>query len=56
MLMFPQETYEKCAYPTDANVFPLWARVPNFYFPNLLPFYSHSANRETAALETQAWC
>lgn len=47
MLMFPQEMWEKCAYPVDANVFPMWAQVLNSYLPKLLPFCSYSASRET---------
>ena len=47
MLMFLQEMCEKCAYPIDANIFPMWAQVPNSYLPKLLPFYLHSASRET---------
>lgn len=52
MLMFPQEMGEKCAYPIDASVFPMWAQVPNSYLPKL-PFYSCSASRETLQHWTQ---
>lgn len=41
---------EKCAYFIDGNLYPMWTQIPNSYLPKLLPFYLHSAGRETLQL------